>query len=86
MNRKLFIIKKEHVIKLQNHKTTDFRWQSLLMDGNVELIDTEEEETCMIAMEPKNLEHTTQTYTYCEIHPSMISGYLKCFNYSISRS
>lgn len=45
--------------------------------GVVEYIDTEEEETTMIAMEPKDLEESggySSTYTHCEIHPSMILG------------
>ena len=43
----------------------------------MEYIDTEEEETTMIAMEPKDLEESggySSTYTHCEIHPSMILG------------
>ena len=50
--------------------------------GCIEYIDTEEEETTMIAMEIKDLENArdperaayTDTYTHCEIHPSMILG------------
>ena len=45
-------------------------------------VDTEEEETTMIAMHIHNLAHDrdnpdtaySQTYTHCEIHPSMILG------------
>jgi DNA-directed RNA polymerase II subunit RPB2 len=49
------------------------------MEGLVEYVDTEEEETTMIAMEPKDLDMTvgepySTTYTHCEIHPSMILG------------
>lgn len=43
----------------------------------MEYIDTEEEETTMVAMEPKDLEESggySSTYTHCEIHPSMILG------------
>ncbi len=45
----------------------------------MELIDTEEEEVCMIAMEPKDLKlayagRQSTAYTHCEIHPSMILG------------
>jgi DNA-directed RNA polymerase beta subunit len=42
----------------------------------VELIDTEEEETCMVAMDPGDLsgDSFTRTYTHMEIHPSMILG------------
>jgi DNA-directed RNA polymerase II subunit RPB2 len=47
----------------------------------VELIDTEEEETTLIAMQPEDLlvdtggkSAMTVNYTHCEIHPSMILG------------
>jgi DNA-directed RNA polymerase II subunit RPB2 len=52
-------------------------WTVLLMEGLVEYIDTEEEETTMIAMEPKDLDAEDSysfTYTHSEIHPSMILG------------
>ena len=68
------LLQKNHVVKLQNHKHTNFRWHNLLTEGVVELIDTEEEEVCMIAMEPKDLLQPRQLYTHCEIHPSMILG------------
>ncbi|RHY50051.1 hypothetical protein DYB30_010898, partial [Aphanomyces astaci] len=68
------LLQKQHVVKLQNHKHTQFRWQNLLTEGVVELIDTEEEEVCMIAMEPKDLRNARSLYTHCEIHPSMILG------------
>lgn len=44
--------------------------------GVVEYVDTLEEETCMIAMNPEDLLQTDycSTYTHCEIHPSMILG------------
>ena len=56
--------------------------QELVHKGCIEYIDTEEEETTMIAMEIKDLENArdperaayTDTYTHCEIHPSMILG------------
>ena len=74
-------IKKSHIQELQapglsGEKLT---WADLLTKGLVEYIDTEEEETTMIAMEPKDLdlearESYSSTYTHCEIHPSMILG------------
>ena len=42
--------------------------------SRVEYIDTAEEETIMIAMEPKDVGVICQTHTHCEIHPSMILG------------
>jgi len=52
----------------------------LLSRGFVEYIDTEEEETVMIAMTIEDLQKSrdeeaySHTYTHCEIHPSMILG------------
>eukprot|EP01113_Clastostelium_recurvatum_P008475 TRINITY_DN1400_c0_g1_i1.p1 TRINITY_DN1400_c0_g1~~TRINITY_DN1400_c0_g1_i1.p1 ORF type:complete len:1169 (+),score=338.29 TRINITY_DN1400_c0_g1_i1:148-3654(+) len=76
------LLKKKHVADLQRKEVTNFGWHDLLAGGFVELIDTEEEETCMIAMTPEDLalqnksadEVYSYTYTHCEIHPSMILG------------
>lgn len=47
-----------------------------LTNGLIEYLDTEEEETAMIAMKMVDLgkKDYCQTYTHCEIHPSMILG------------
>jgi len=72
------MIKKQHISQLQGINVQKrLTWADLLMDGLVEYVDTEEEETTMIAMEPKDLEGEdsySTTYTHCEIHPSMILG------------
>jgi DNA-directed RNA polymerase II subunit RPB2 len=73
------MIKKHHISQLQgiNQDQKKLTWSDLLMEGLVEYIDTEEEETTMIAMEPKDLDGEdsySTTYTHCEIHPSMILG------------
>lgn len=73
------MIKKHHISQLQgiNPEQKKLAWADLLMEGLVEYIDTEEEETTMIAMEPKDLDGEdsySTTYTHCEIHPSMILG------------
>ncbi len=70
-------IKKHHISQLQGFLPNQKKltWTDLLMEGLVEYVDTEEEETTMIAMEPKDLtESYITTYTHCEIHPSMILG------------
>ena len=72
-------IKKHHIYQLQGFDPSQKKltWTDLLMNGIVEYIDTEEEETTMIAMEPKDLDAEdsySSTYTHCEIHPSMILG------------
>lgn len=47
---------KEHVAKLQrSEEGNEYGWEELLMDGIVEYIDTEEEESIMIAMEFEDL-------------------------------
>jgi DNA-directed RNA polymerase II subunit RPB2 len=78
-----------HIDKLKNsanqngrdayddHQQEAYRYSDLFADGLIELIDTEEEETTMIAMKPGDLmgnDKYSSTYTHCEIHPSMILG------------
>lgn len=61
---------------------SEWGWSKLVAGGFVEYVDTEEEETTMIAMHIRDLEATrlnpqksyTSTYTHCEVHPSMILG------------
>lgn len=78
VNEQRLAIQKHHIYQLQGVTSVgkNLTWADLLMEGLVEYIDTEEEETCMIAMEPKDLESDSysSTYTHCEIHPSMILG------------
>ncbi|KAG2291482.1 hypothetical protein Bca52824_038151 [Brassica carinata] len=57
-------------------------WHHLLAKGFIEYVDTEEEETTMISMTINDLvqarlrpdEAYSDTYTHCEIHPSLILG------------
>ena len=63
----------------QEQEVDEYGWSDLYRDGLIELIDTEEEETTMIAMKPSDLglppdEAYSTTFTHCEIHPSMILG------------
>ena len=70
------LLKKEHIRKLRNKEETGFRFSELLANGLIEFMDTEEEETVMIAMNLSDLraDNTMYRYTHCEIHPSMILG------------
>lgn len=85
-------MKKHHIEKLMPDLVEDdesalfgeggnekFGWLDLQRHGLIELIDTEEEETTMIAMKPNDLglapeDAYSTTFTHCEIHPSMILG------------
>jgi DNA-directed RNA polymerase II subunit RPB2 len=78
-------IKKSNIRELQRMQqegtSGESVWSQLVGRSFVEYIDTEEEETVMIAMNIQDLENArasedaySLTYTHCEIHPSMILG------------
>jgi len=59
----------------------EMNWNDLLTEGLVEYIDTEEEESTMIAMTINDVKRNQksqqlyhQIWTHCEIHPSLILG------------
>jgi DNA-directed RNA polymerase II subunit RPB2 len=62
----------------QIHHGSPMNFDDALKLGLVEFLDVEEEETAMIAMHLADLQKRDslrcQTYTHCEIHPSMILG------------
>ena len=50
-------------------------WMDLLESGVILYVDSNEVENSLIAMYPSDLiEHSTQPYNYCEIHPSTMLG------------
>jgi len=49
-------------------------WTELINEGLIEYIDAEEEECCLIAMRPEDIQGPDTAFTHCEIHPSMILG------------
>ena len=70
---------------LKQLKNKDLSWDNLLTDCNIdesviEYIDPREQNSCMIAMNIKELglsnTHLIHNYTHCEIHPSTIFGIL----------
>ena len=69
-------IKKHHIMQLQRKEETEFAFHQCIRNGLIEYIDTEEEETTMIAMSLSDLrpDNVMYRYTHCEIHPSMILG------------
>eukprot|EP00921_Rhytidocystis_pertsovi_P011113 GHVQ01017903.1.p1 GENE.GHVQ01017903.1~~GHVQ01017903.1.p1 ORF type:complete len:1213 (-),score=132.68 GHVQ01017903.1:161-3799(-) len=69
------LIRKKHINRLL--RSDKYGWESLVEGGVVEMIDCEEEETCMIGMfldDIKNPSGYCNSYTHCEIHPSLILG------------
>ncbi|GMH42706.1 hypothetical protein BSKO_10625 [Bryopsis sp. KO-2023] len=83
------LIKKDHIFELLRAKDQldlepeeRYGWNNIVNLGFIEYIDTEEEETTMISMTIKDLKAArlnrmgaySDTYTHCEIHPSMILG------------
>ncbi|KAK9837485.1 hypothetical protein WJX81_006043 [Elliptochloris bilobata] len=84
VERQALRIKKSHIQALQGVEgtTEKLEWHDLVYRGFIEYVDTEEEETTMIAMELRDLKAAAQEgargsaplYTHCEIHPSMILG------------
>jgi DNA-directed RNA polymerase II subunit RPB2 len=57
----------------------ELTWNQIRTEGKIEYIDVEEEETCMVALFPRDLIEPNKLgllipYTHCEIHPSLILG------------
>lgn len=80
------LVNNEVIAKL---KKKELDWKDLLanLDGNdsvgaIEYVDTQEEDTTMIAMTYENLkknnpkDNAFYRYTHCELHPSMMMGVL----------
>jgi DNA-directed RNA polymerase II subunit RPB2 len=68
-------IKREHVMSMQAEGSEKMSFEAGVARGLIEFLDTEEEETSMIAMSVKDLkERSTLKFSHCEIHPSMILG------------
>ncbi|KAF3794981.1 DNA-directed RNA polymerase II subunit [Nymphaea thermarum] len=82
VEKQRLLIKKKDIRALQLRETQEEGWHDLVAKGFIEYIDTEEEETTMISMTISDLvsarlnpeEAYSETYTHCEIHPSLILG------------
>ncbi|GAA0158956.1 DNA-directed RNA polymerase [Lithospermum erythrorhizon] len=83
VEKQRLLIKKSHIQALQQREThEEGGWHDLVSNGFIEYIDTEEEEITMISMTISDLvsarlnpeEAYSDTYTHCEIHPSLILG------------
>ncbi|KAL0310646.1 UNVERIFIED_CONTAM: DNA-directed RNA polymerase II subunit RPB2 [Sesamum angustifolium] len=83
VEKQRLLIKKKDIQALQQRESPDDGgWHDLVSKGFIEYIDTEEEETTMISMTINDLvsarlnpsEAYSDTYTHCEVHPSLILG------------
>ncbi|CAA0825111.1 DNA-directed RNA polymerase II subunit 2 [Striga hermonthica] len=82
VEKQRLLIKKKDIQALQQRESDDGGWHDLVAKGFIEYIDTEEEETTMISMTINDLvsarlnpsDAYSDTYTHCEIHPSLILG------------
>ena len=75
--RPLFLVD-ENTGQISYDPTTDKRdWTSLLIDGVVEFLDSDEEESALIAFDTDDLQKRWNDgvrFTHCELHPSMMLG------------
>ncbi|KAK9052552.1 hypothetical protein SSX86_029182 [Deinandra increscens subsp. villosa] len=83
VEKQKLLIKKKDILALQQRESVEeCGWHDLVAKGFVEYVDTEEEETTMISMTINDLIQSrtnpddaySETYTHCEIHPSLILG------------
>ncbi|CAN8275378.1 unnamed protein product [Cochlearia groenlandica] len=83
VDKQRLLIKKRDIYALQQRESAEEDgWNHLVRKGFIEYIGTEEEETTMISMTINDLvqarlrpdEAYSDTYTHCEIHPSLILG------------
>jgi DNA-directed RNA polymerase II subunit RPB2 len=88
ISRPLYIVKQNRLlITLQDFKdisNSKKGWTDLILEGKIEYLDVQEEDTSMIAMYYENLlenkkeNQTFVIYTHCEINPVMIFGASAC--------
>ncbi|XP_051125161.1 DNA-directed RNA polymerase II subunit RPB2-like [Andrographis paniculata] len=83
VENQMLLIQKEDILALQQRESADdYSWHHIVGKGFVEYIDASEEETTMISMTINDLVNSrrssgdayTETYTHCEIHPSLVLG------------
>ncbi|MFH0713895.1 MAG: DNA-directed RNA polymerase subunit B [Candidatus Micrarchaeota archaeon] len=66
------MLTEEHIEKIKTGETT---WASLVKEGVVEYLDSEEEENALIAIDVEKLKNEERHYTHLEIDPAAILGF-----------
>lgn len=84
ISRPLFVVKNNRLAitpdDFKDFSKLNKEWQDLILEGKIEYLDVQEEDTSMIATYYEDLLANKQDnptyvhYTHCEIHPSMIFG------------
>ena len=65
----------DHKVNLTDENISEKNWYDIIKNGDMEYIDVEESETCMIAMTQEDLVKNPHiNYTHCEIHPALMLG------------
>lgn len=77
--RPLFVVQNNELTIKRSmlHNAKLQKWEDLLDQKLVELLDVEEEEGSLIALDLQRLQNGNKLlrrYTHCEIHPSMMFG------------
>ncbi|OQS55135.1 RPB2 [Ecytonucleospora hepatopenaei] len=79
--RPLFIVKNNELLvtkeDVEDLKSIKKKWDDLIREGKIELLDVCEEEVSLIAMNLQDLNDADKkdvNYTHCEIHPAVILG------------
>ena len=79
--RPLFIVENNELLitkdDINDLRTIRKKWDDLIVEGKIELLDVAEEEVSLIAMDLSDLEKSDSSnisYTHCEIHPAVILG------------
>lgn len=88
ISRPVFVVKNNRLVITPNDfkafSMLEKEWLDLILEGKIEYLDVQEEDTAMIATFYEDLLANKQDnptyvhYTHCEIHPSMIFGAAAC--------
>jgi len=86
--RPAFVVKNNRLVitmkDFEDFSKLNKDWHNLILEGKIEYLDVQEEDTSMIATYYEDLIANRQDnptyvhYTHCEIHPSMIFGAAAC--------
>ena len=77
--RPLIIIKDNLPLFTKDYLENSPTWTDMIINGYVEFVDADEEETCTIAYDYNDLTTRGIKFTHCELHPSLMLGVVGAF-------